>query len=305
MPRQAHSTRGVISAIVANIFLGLSSLFWKQLGALDAIALVGYRVFLSLATVAIILMVLRKFRGFFLHLDVRTIAVHVGAALLVSLNWGVFIWASIHGEILESGLGYLIAPCVSIAAGVFVYKDALSRVKSVAISLITLCIFYSLYNNGTLDPWVYLTIGITWGLYACLKKITRLNAFEGLFLESLVLALLFVPILIFSRVSWALPAAFGPVDIYLLLLCGLISIIPLALFSFAAGKLPISALGLLQFVLPITQFITAVLIYHQPASITSIVTFILIGGALLAVLVEQPIKVLFNYQKGIHDESGI
>lgn len=285
---------GMLAAGLSNLFLGLSSLYWKVFHDMNAIALVGYRVMLSLATVTLILWLKRDLFALFQQLKLRQVMLHGYAAVLVAINWGAFIWASIHGRVLESGLGYLIAPLLSIAVGLLIYRERLSTLKAVALSLICLSILFLITSSGDLDIRVYIIISVTWGLYTWLKKLTSLSPLKGLFVESLVLSCVLCPLLFLFDGLIALPASFSGFEQALLICCGLISIIPLALFSFAAGHLPISAMGLLQFILPLTQFILAVEVYGQPASTYTFLAFSAITLGMILVIFEPALKVLFG-----------
>jgi|RhiMetStandDraft_4_1073278.scaffolds.fasta_scaffold05786_2 chloramphenicol-sensitive protein RarD len=293
---------GMLAAGLSNLFLGLSSLYWRVFHDMNAIALVGYRVVLSLATVTLILWVKRDLLALFHRLKLRQVVLHGCAAVLVATNWGAFIWASIHGRVLESGLGYLIAPLLSIAVGLLIYRERLSPLKAVALGLVCLSVLFLVTGSGDLDARVYVVIAVTWGLYTWLKKLTSLSPLNGLFVESLVLACALCPLLFLFDEFIPLPTSFGGYEQALLIGCGLVSIIPLALFSFAAGRLPISAMGLLQFILPLTQFIVAVEIYGQPASTYTLLAFAAITFGMVLVIFEPVLKGFLG-SNGV-EESG-
>ncbi|MGY2260959.1 hypothetical protein [Pseudomonas sp. SDO55104_S430] len=107
---------GALSGVLANLLLGLSSVFWKYIGSLSAIALVGYRVYFSLLTVLVVLYACGRMRSLFSRLRLKLFVIHASAAILIAVNWGVFIWASIHGRVLENSIGYLLAPLLLLVA---------------------------------------------------------------------------------------------------------------------------------------------------------------------------------------------
>lgn len=296
-----HLFTGAFSGMLANVLLGFSSVFWKYLSSLNAVVLVSYRVFLSLLTVFLILCAIRGLALIRLQLNMRLLLIHAVAAILIAINWGVFIWASIHGNVLESGLGYLIAPVLSIAVGVIVYKESVTMLKVVAVSIILISVSGLLMSSSDLDARVYLAISITWGFYACLKKLTSLNVFSGLLLESAMLSMVCSLFLVFSSTSMALPIDFNLYRSLMLFSCGLISIIPLALFSFAAKRLTVTSMGLLQFVLPVTQFFVAAIIYRQSASPATLVVFLTVVCALLLVIFEPVIKKILRFIWRVRD----
>ena len=210
--------------------------------------------------------------------------------MLVVLNWGVFIWASIHGHVVESGLGYLVAPFVAIGVGAVWFKETLAPVRLGAIAVITLALALLIHGSGELSHWIYLTIGGTWGAYAGLKKLTKLDSFSGLLMETLVLAVLVLVLCGLGPWTLKLPDNLGAEALALLALCGAVSVIPLALFSFAAAKLPLIAMGLLQFVLPSTQFVVALAIYGQKISDNTVLAFAVMWLCLAVVGLEPAWK---------------
>ncbi|MEB2519796.1 hypothetical protein SOP85_30945 [Pseudomonas sp. YuFO20] len=287
---------GSLNGILANVLLGFSTVFWKYIGSLSAVALVSYRIYLSLLIVVLVVCACRGLVPLLAQLSVRSVFLHSLAALLIAINWAAFIWASIHGRVLESSLGYLIAPIFSIVVGVVVYKEVVTRCKALALVIMVVSVFWLLVLSDDLEVSVYLSIGTSWGIYSCLKKMTSLNVFSGLLLESSVLALFCTFVLFYSGVSIAIPADFGLLRTLLLFCCGVVSVAPLALFSFSAKRLTITSMGLLQFVLPVTQFFVATVIYKQALSPVILLVLLAVLNALLLVVLE-PVLIKFFVDK--------
>ncbi len=277
-------TKAVVASVTANVILGASSIYWKALSSFTPLALLCYRILFSLLTLTIILLVKKEALTLVKKISLKLLTVHVFAAAFVVINWGTFIWASIHGHILESGLGYLLAPFVAIAVGKFVLGDKTTTATSIALAIIALTVGYLFNTEGDLTHWVYLTIGITWGGYACLKKWTTLDSFSGLFVETAVLAMLIPLILIVLPVTLSSPAGTSNSELALLGLCGLFSVIPLTLFSFAASRLPLSLMGFFQFILPLTQLFIALVVYRQSTSPSTLLCFSIIGLSLALIM---------------------
>jgi chloramphenicol-sensitive protein RarD len=284
--RGRHFFIGALSGILANVLLGLSSVFWKYIGSLSALALLSYRVYLSLLMVFFVVYAGRELRSLFAQLNIRLIFLHVVAAILIAINWGTFIWASVHGRVLESSLGYLVAPILSIAIGIIVYKEPVTALKSVAVLVMLISVMCLFVLSNDLDVRVYLGIGLAWAGYSCLKKMTSLNVFSGLLLESVVLSFFCSLFFIFSDLSMVIPDGFGLWRTLLVFSCGVVSIIPLALFSFSAKRLSVMSMGLSQFLLPITQFVVATTIYKQTASPVTVVALLAVIMGLLVVVFE-------------------
>lgn len=285
-PTAGKATAAAAAGVVANVILGTSSLFWRALGGVPATTLLLYRITVSLVTLVIAMSLLGRFRGLRSKLTAKVVLIHVAAAALVVTNWGTFIWASIHGHVIESGLGYLIAPFVAIAVGALVFKDRMSPLRLTGLGIIVVAVAALLSTKGDLAHWVYLTIGLTWGSYACLKKVTTLDSFAGLLVETVALTLLVPVALSATSLTMQLPAHLPSSTLALLFSCGVVSVVPLILFAFAATRLPLSAMGFFQFVLPTTQLVVALLIYKQPVSHHTLLCFSGIWMALLLIVGE-------------------
>ena len=283
--------KAVVASVTANVILGASSIYWKALSSFTPLALLCYRILFSLITLSLILLVKKEALTLAKKISLKLFTVHVVAAAFVVINWGTFIWASIHGHILESGLGYLLAPFVAIAVGILVLGDKTSTTTSIALVIIALTVGYLLKTGEDLAHWVYLTIGITWGGYACLKKWTTLDSFSGLFVETAVLAMLIPLLLITLPVTLSLPPETSNSELALLGLCGLFSVIPLTLFSFAASRLPLSVMGFFQFVLPLTQIFVALAVYRQSTTSSTLFCFSVIGLSLALIMLKTFLRI--------------
>ena len=278
----------ILSGIAANLIFGFSSLFWKMLAPIEPAALLGYRILLSLGTLAVAMALLGRFHGLRARLTLRILTIHAVAALFVVINWGTFIWASIHGRVVESGLGYLIAPFVAIAVGAVALGDQMSWIRKSALAIIVAAVFAMVQRSGELNHWVYLAIGASWGAYACLKKLTTLDAFGGLLCETVVLSVLLGLSLTTSATSMHLPQGLPNGVLVALAFCGVVSVLPLWLFSLAAARLQLSVMGFFQFVLPTTQLFVALVFYRQAVSFNTLLCFAAIWIA-LAILVAEPL----------------
>lgn len=283
-----HYAIAILSGVSANLLLGLSSLFWKALAKIPPTTLLGYRILLSLATLVVVMAALGRLRGLRARLSLRILAIHSAAAMLVVVNWGTFIWASIHGHVVESGLGYLIAPFVAIIAGAVAWGDKMTWLRLGALAVIVAAVLAMILRSGELNHCVYLVIGSTWGAYACLKKITTLDAFGGLLCETVALTAVLVLSLATSATSMRLPPALPNDTLLTLALCGAVSVLPLWLFSLAAARLPLSVMGFFQFVLPTTQLAVALVFYRQPVSTNTLLCFAIIWSA-LGLLISEPL----------------
>ncbi|WP_159935168.1 hypothetical protein [Pseudomonas sp. S35] len=275
-PISTHALPIILSGL-ANIFLGLSSLYWRSLSDVSPITLIAYRIFLSTAILAVFVCIFRKISQI-KKITKNSIGLHCIASLLIAANWGTFIWASINENFLESGLGYLIAPFFCIAIGLVIYHEKISPQKAVTLLITFSSIIALIISSKNLNHFTYLMISGTWGAYIYIKKYTSLDAVSGLFIETLFLALC----LTLAKLVFSIPIMYpneldNPSNI-LIFLAGAVSTTPLLMLSYSAGKIPLSLTGLIQFILPIT--LISISIYTQKQQISDAPlapTFIIIG----------------------------
>lgn len=304
MAHQSRQMAAACAGIAANLLLGLSSLFWKALGTLPPATLLAMRIVASLATLLLLMAALGRLRSLVQSLNRRNLGLHLAAAMLVACNWITFIRASIQGHVVESGLGYLLAPFIAIAAGRLVFGETMSRVRLGALLLIAGCVLLLACRSQELQHRVYLIISLSWGAYACIKKIATLDAFSGLLCETVVLALLLPALAWSGALSLAWPPALPGATWALLAGSGLVSVLPLWLFSLAAARLPITTMGLFQFVLPVTQLLVALLIYRQALSANSALCFGMICLGLLVILCESALARIFLSARANEHNAG-
>lgn len=241
----------ILCSGLANILLGTSSLYWKALGDIPPITLVSYRVVLSAITLSAFILLCRNTHAI-KHLPPKLIRLHCMASLFIAINWGAFIWSSINGHILESGLGYLLAPFISIALGAIIYNESISRTRALSTLAAFTGVALLIAFTPHLNHWVYLTIALSWGAYTHLKKSTVLDAVNGLCVETLFLTVCMALAISLLKLPIMAPNEFSAGPNQLIWLAGGVSAIPLLMFSYATGKIPLSITGFLQFTLPLT-----------------------------------------------------
>ncbi len=270
-------------AILANAILGASSIYWALFRDISPITLVEYRVIFSLIVLFFVLAWSGKIRACLGIITLRLVFLHTFAAVLVAINWGTFIWASINGSVLESGFGYLIAPIFTIALGSVLFREKISRDKSFALLIIVSTILFLILSSGRLEHWVYLTIAVTWGGYTVLKKKTTLSSIEGLFVETLILSVLLVFGVALQWVS--IPDMSNEVFIEhpLVTASGIVSVVPLVMFSIAAQKLNSYNMGMLQFFLPSVQLVVSFLYFGQVSTAVTYLCFFIIWVTLFTI----------------------
>jgi chloramphenicol-sensitive protein RarD len=279
--------KGLFYAIAAYTVWGLLPVYWKALQTVPAAEIVGHRMIWSLVFLAGLL-AFRRHWGW-LRLVVRqprTLLVVFLAACILALNWLTYVWAVNAGYIVETSLGYFINPLVSVLFGVVFLRERLRPWQWVAIGVAFIGVLYLTIGYGAL-PWIALVLAFTFGSYGLLKKKTSLGALEGLAMEA---SLLFLPALTYllyleSRGVGSFGHTTGFVSM-LLILTGVATAGPLLLFGAAARRIPLSMLGILQYIAPTFQFLLGVFLYGEPFNQTRLVGFSIIWTALLIYSIE-------------------
>ncbi|MEV0801501.1 EamA family transporter RarD [Kribbella sp. NPDC050281] len=264
MPEQR---RGFIYGFAAYLIWGLFPLYWKLLDHSGAIELLAHRVLWSLVTIAILVVVLRKFGQVKALLrEPRRRWPLIVAAFLISVNWGTYIWAVNHGRVVETSLGYFITPLFTVLLGVVVLKERLRALQWVALAVAFVAVAGLTIENGR-PPWVAIILTFSFGLYGLTKKQAGAGAIEGMAIESATVApLALAAIVVLGAQGDSTVTHQGPGYLTLVLLTGPITAVPLLLFGASATRVSMTTLGLLNYIAPIMQFVCGVLVFHEEMS---------------------------------------
>jgi chloramphenicol-sensitive protein RarD len=196
--------------------------------------------------------------------DRRLIARFAASAVLLSANWGIYIWAVNAGHIVEASLGYFINPLINVLFGFAFLHERMRPLQWCAVALAALGVAWLTWQNGA-PPWISLALALTFGGYGLLRKTAKLGALEGLALETVLLFPVAIVYLTIIGMAGASHFTHAPLGLQLLLAAaGPITAVPLLLFAAAARRIPLSMLGLIQYVTPTLQLLTGVLIYGEP-----------------------------------------
>jgi chloramphenicol-sensitive protein RarD len=279
--------KGALSAIVAYTLWGLLPIYWKWLRHVPANQVLCHRILWSFITLFVIILVSRQGRAFRAAIaDLRVLRTYAVAAVLISINWLTYIWAVNAGFIVETSLGYFINPLLSVLLGVVFFHERLRPWQWAAITLATTGVVYLTYIYGSL-PWIALTLAATFGMYGMVKKAAPLKSLQGLALETLVLLVPAIMFLVYSHGAGN-GALFhnGAISDALLMGAGIITAVPLLLFSSAARRIPLSLMGILQYISPTLQFLLGVLIYKEHFTTAKFMGFGIVWAGLIIYGVE-------------------
>ena len=271
---------GLWAAAASYIIWGLFPLYFHQLSAVPALEIVAHRSVWSLVFVAAVLAVQRRWAwlGEVLR-QPKVLATYAAAALLLSSNWLIYVWAVNHGHVLEASLGYFINPLVNVLLGVVVLHERPRRLQWLALGVACLGVVWMAVAMGT-PPWVALALALSFGFYGLIKKMAPLGSLEGLSLETLLLAPIAIPALLWLTLHHP-GGGHSPSTWVWLLVAGPLTAIPLLLFGYGAQRVSMGTLGLLQYLAPSLQFILGWMVFQEPLSPQRLLGFGLIWLALL------------------------
>ncbi|SEG30388.1 chloramphenicol-sensitive protein RarD [Thermomonospora echinospora] len=271
--------RGLVSGIAAYVLWGLFPLYWPLLKPAGAVEILAHRVMWSLAAVLVVLAVLRRWR-WIRALSPRRLGLLVVAATVISFNWGTYIYAVNTGHTIEAALGYFINPLISVLLGVLVFRERLRPWQWSAVGLGALAVVVLAVDYGR-PPWIALVLACSFGTYGLVKKFADMPSAESLAAET---AVIFLPalgyVLVLEAHGTAAFAHEGTVNALLLVGGGLVTAVPLLLFNTAAVRIPMSTLGMLQYLAPVLQFLIGLLVQHEPMPASRWIGFLLVWAAL-------------------------
>ncbi|CAG7598018.1 EamA family transporter RarD [Actinacidiphila bryophytorum] len=273
---------GLVYGFAAYGLWGLFPLYWPLLEPAGAGEILAHRMVWSLVVVAVILLALRRWAWIAdVVREPRRLALLALAATVVSVNWGMYIWAVNAGHVVETSLGYFINPLVTIALAVLVLHERLRRVQWAAVGIGAVAVAVLAVGYGRL-PWIALTLALSFGTYGLVKKKVAMGGLESLAAETSVQ---FLPALAFLLVLGSRGDStfthHGPGHAGLLALSGLVTAVPLVCFGMSANRLPLSTLGLLQYLAPVFQFLIGILHFHETMSTEQWIGFLLVWSALV------------------------
>ncbi len=279
---------GLAFGLGAYALWGLFPLYFPLLEPAGGLEIVAHRVVWSLVFIGLLLTVVRGWaRVRAAVVNRRAMLILVGAALLISGNWLIFVYGVNSGQVVETSLGYFINPLVSVLLGVVVLGERLRPAQWAAVAVAAAGVTVLTIDYGR-PPWIALSLAATFGLYGLLKKLVRVDAAPGLFLET---ALVVVPALVVLAVLHAQGDAAGGNSgtghLLLLIGSGVATAVPLLLFAAATSRIPLSTVGLLQYLTPSMQLAIGIFVYSEPMPPLRLVGFAVVWVALAVFTVDS------------------
>lgn len=274
--------KGIFTAAGAYLIWGLLPIYWKSLGSVPAIEILLHRIIWALVFVALLL----TWQGRWAWLrpaltNGRVMLTFLGSSILITINWLTYIWAVNAGYIIDTSLGYFINPLFSVFLGVVLLGERPLFLQIVALVFATMGVLYLTILYGAF-PWISLTLALSFGLYGLMKKLASLSALEGLSLETLLLSIPAIMLLVYFEIDGT--GSFGHTSLnvnILLILCGVVTAVPLILFAHGARRITLTNLGVLQYIAPTCQFVIGVVIYGEQVSADRLIGFGLVWVGLI------------------------
>lgn len=274
---------GLAFGVLAYATWGVVPLFWGLLRAVDPVEILAHRAVWGLACFAVITAALGQLGAVRTAFgDRKLILTLLGTGALLATNWGLFIWATLSGHLLQASLGYFINPLVSVALGVGFLGERLGRATQAAIGLAAIGVVWMATGAGV--PWVALALALSFGLYGLVRKVVPVPALVGSTVETALMAPVAIGYLVYlERTGVRGGGVFGHGSLreHLLLVAGgAITAVPLVWFTSAARRLPLSVVGLLQYLAPTGQLLTALLVFGEELAQKKLIAFGFIWAAL-------------------------
>ncbi|MGH0551992.1 EamA family transporter RarD [Bacillus pretiosus] len=276
---------GIVFAVLSYIMWGITPIYWKLIQHVSSGEILAQRVFWSFIFMLVLLFFMKKWSTYVEFMkeivkNPKLVWSLIIASVLISSNWGIFMWAVLNGKILEASLGQYINPLTSMLIGVIALKEKLSGSQILAFILAGIGVLTLTFHYGVI-PWISLSLALTFGFYGLAKKIIKTDSVIGLTLETMVIspiALVYLTYLMFqSQIQF-----FNSVSTSLLLIgSGIVTALPLLLFTKSAKKVSLSMLGILQYISPTLSLIAGVFLYNETLTKAHFIAFTFIWLALV------------------------
>lgn len=284
--------QGIFFGLAAYVLWGILPVYWKALELVSPFEILSSRFMWSCVFVFLLIIFQKKWPLFakevkLVFSNVKTGAAMAAAGITISFNWGTFIWAVNNGHIVETSMGYYINPLVSILFAVVFLRERLDKMQLAAITCAFIGVASMVYSFGKI-PWVSLTLAFTFALYGLLKKILPISALTSIMLETLLITPL---ALVYEYSLWQQGVSFyasGNLQVIMMLTgAGVVTAIPLLLFTAGARLLPLKIIGFWQYISPTLTLLIGVFVYNEAFTASHLLAFGWIWAALLLFIVSQ------------------
>jgi len=279
--KAATTRKGFLAVVVAFLIWGLLPLYLKPMHAVPALQIMSHRLLWCCLFVLAWMAWRGQLGGIRMALAAPATRYRlVATAILISINWLVYVWSVNNGHVLEASLGYFINPLVNVLLGVLILRERLNSAQWIAVAFACTGVVWLTWISGT-PPWIALTLALSFSSYGLIRKMIPVDAITGLATETLLIAPIAAVYLLWLAIhgGGAIGHA-GTLITVMLVAGGLVTAVPLALFAFGARLIPYSTVGLIQYIGPTMQLMLGVFLYHEPFTQQRVIGFALIWMAL-------------------------
>ena len=291
-----HARRtGMIAALSTYLIWGVLPLYWNLLARAEANEILAHRIIWSFFFMVVVLMVTKRWQSF--KEDCRALwqnkkrgAILLLAAFTISLNWLTYIWAVNHGHVIDTSIGYYINPLMSVLFGIVFFRERISGLKKISLLLAAIGIVLMTYQLGKL-PWVAVVLAVSFSVYGALKKQLHLNPFSSITLETLLMMPFAVPYIGILMMSPANHFSLAMPDLALYLMgTGVVTAVPLVLFSYGANLLPLNVLGFFQYISPTIGLLLGIFFFHETFGMAQISALGFVWAAIVLFTVAESLR---------------
>jgi chloramphenicol-sensitive protein RarD len=281
------SQAAIAQSLSVYFIWGALTLYWKELHGFDPFELIGWRITSSVLVLVVVMLATGRLVPLLRSLRNPQLLIRIAlASVLLTINWATYVWAVVNDHVIETALGYFIAPIFTIVVGVFVLHEKLRSIQRVAVSFAVGGIVVLTVAYGRV-PWIALIIATSWTFYAYLKKKVPLQPLESLTAEVIVLA---IPAFIYLCTTWSnvdsVPNTANSVEWAFVAFTGVITAVPLLMFASASQRTPLTILGPMQYIVPTMNFLIGWLMFDELLTSSKVAGFSLIWVCLALVLTD-------------------
>ncbi len=284
-----------MAALSTYLIWGVLPLYWNLLARAEANEILAHRIIWSFVFMVVVLMVTKRWQSFkedcrALWQDKKRGAILLLAAFTISLNWLTYIWAVNHGHVIDTSIGYYINPLMSVLFGIVFFRERISGLKKISLLLAAIGIVLMTYQLGKL-PWVAVVLAVSFSVYGALKKQLHLNPFSSITLETLLMVPFAVPYIGMLMMSPANHFSLATPDLALYLMgTGVVTAVPLVLFSYGANLLPLNVLGFFQYISPTIGLLLGIFFFHETFGMAQISALGFVWAAIVLFTVAESLR---------------
>ncbi|WP_394261774.1 EamA family transporter RarD [Moraxella boevrei] len=272
--------KGIATALSAFVIWGFFPLYFKLLKEYDATEIIGHRIIWTFVVILVVLILTRQWAWLsVIRQQPKWLFFTTISGGIISLNWLVYVWAVNHDRILEASLGYYIGPLVGVLLSLIVLKERLRPLQRLAVGFATIGVLIQLVMLGKL-PWVSFGVALTFSVYGLMHRYNPIKALNTMFIETGMLVPIFLAWFAMHDVASSQPSFWVSSDIFLLMLAGPITLIPLLMYNKATKMVAFSLLSFMNYLTPSIIFFMAIFLYHEPFSMSKLITFAFIWTGL-------------------------